>query len=90
MAKTAIATSRIERGMFARRVARLLGEVRDGLDSRVRDHRDRDREQEVAPASARRPQCTFSGRMLGLKTSTKPEQDEEDLGREVDHGEQRC
>ena len=33
----------------SRRVARLLGEVRDGLDAGVGDHRDRDREREVRP-----------------------------------------
>ena len=49
MAKTAIATSLIERGMFLTRVPRLFGEVRDGLDPGVGDHRDRDREEEVLP-----------------------------------------
>ena len=54
------------------RVARLLGEVRDGLDPGVGDHRDRDRERELAQVGAT-PQWTFERqRSCGLKTSTKP------------------
>src|SRR6476661_3639870 len=56
----------------SRRVARLLGEIRDRLDPGVRDHRDRDREEEVLPGGAT-PQWMFAEKTVcGSKMSAKP------------------
>ena len=55
-----------------RLVLGLLGHVRDRLDARVGEHADRDREDEVAPTSARRRATTLSTSVSGEKTSTAP------------------
>ena len=68
------------------RVARLLREVGDGLDPRVGDHRDRDREQEVAPGR-RRPEVDVVGERVRAENENEAEQDEQHLRREVDRGE---
>ena len=60
-------------GIVRTRVARLLGEVRDGLDPRVGDHPDRDREQEALQLGAL-PKWTLCTSTCGLKIRKKPRQ----------------
>jgi hypothetical protein len=67
----------------ADRVARLLGEIRGGLDPGVRDHPDRDREEEVSPGGRRAPLDVLD-EDLGAEHEHEADQDEEELRREVD------
>src|SRR2546421_5480705 len=68
------------------RVACLLREVRDGLDPRVGDHRNRDREQEVAPGR-RRAEVDVRHEDVRAEDEREAEQHEQDLRGEVDPGE---
>ena len=67
----------------AHRVPRLLGEVRDGLDPGVRDHRHRDREQERAPRR-RDAEVDVPAQHVRVEDQEEPEPDEHELRREVD------
>ena len=70
----------------AHRVARLLGEVRHRLDSRIGDHRHGDREQERAPRR-RDAEMDVPPEQVGVEDEEEPEPDQQKLRREVDHGE---
>ena len=66
-----------------RRVARLLGEVRDRLDAGVGDHRDRDRQEEVGPGR-RDAERDVVNQVWGLKIRTNPRITRSAWVREVD------
>ena len=70
----------------AHRVAGLLGEVGDGLDAGVREHRDRDRDREVRPRRRDAPVDVLDER-LGAEDEREADDDEQELRREVDHRE---
>ena len=70
----------------AHRVARLLGEVRDRLDPRVGEHRDRDRDREARPRR-RHPPVDVRGQRLRAQHEGEAQDHEQHLGREVDHRE---
>ena len=74
-------------GDRAQRVARLLGEVRDGLDPGVGDHPDRDREEEVPPGR-RDPEVDVLLQDVRAEDEDEADQHEQHLRREVDHREQ--
>ena len=65
------------------RVARLLGEIRDGLDTRVREHRDRDRDREVRPRGRDAP-VDVVDEDLRAEDEREADDHEQDLRREVD------
>ena len=67
-------------------VARLLGEVRDGLDPRVGDHPHRDREEELAPGRCRAEVDVVDERR-GAEDEEEAEQHEQQLRAEVDERE---
>ncbi len=71
----------------AGRVARLFGEVRHRLDAGVREHRDRDRDEELAP---RRCDAELDVVDEDLRAEDQDEADDHEkrLRREVDHREQ--
>ena len=73
-------------GHAPRRLARLLGEVGDGLHPRVGEHRDRDREREVRPGGRDAP-VDVVDEDRGAEDEEHAEQDEQHLGREVEHRE---
>ena len=68
------------------RVTHLLGEVRDGLHSRVRQHRHRHRDRQVRPRRRHAP-VDVVGEDLRAEDEHEAERDEQDLRRKVDHGE---
>ena len=68
-------------------VARLLGEVGHGLDSRVRHHPDRDRDQEVADRG-RGPEVDVVDKRAGREHQHAAEDHEHDLRQEVCKGEE--
>ena len=65
--------------------ARLLREVGNRLEPRVREHRERQREREVRPAGLGADRHPFRQR-VGREQEREPEHDDEDLGHEVEHG----
>ncbi len=69
------------------RLTRLLGQVRDGLDAGVGDHRDGDGEREVRPG---RGDAKVDVRSEDVHVEDQHEagDDEQELGREVDHREE--
>jgi hypothetical protein len=66
------------------RVACFLGEIRNGLDAGVRDHRDRDRKQERAPRRCD-AEMDVLRQHVRMEDQEEPEPDEQQLRREVDH-----
>ena len=71
-----------------RRVARLLGEGRDGLDARVRDHRNRDREQEMPPRRSDSPVQVRREDDVRMEDEREADHHEQQLRGEVDDGEE--
>ena len=65
------------------RVARLLGQVRDGLDPGVGDHRHRDREEELAPRRRDAP-VDVRGQHMRAEDQGEAQQHEQHLRGEVD------
>ena len=70
----------------SRRVPRLLGEVGDRLHPRVRDHRDRDPEEELAPGR-RDAEVDVADQDVRVEDQRGPDQHEQELRREVEDGE---
>ena len=73
-------------GNAPRRLARLLGQVGDGLHPRVGEHRDRHREREVRPGRRDAP-VDVVDEDRGAEDEEHAEQHEEHLRREVEHRE---
>ena len=70
----------------ARRIAGLLREVGDRLDAGVRDHRNRDREQELAPRRCDSPVEVRREDDVRMENEREPDQHEQELRREVHDG----
>ena len=70
-----------------RRVACLLCEIRDGLDPRVRDHRDRNREREVRPGR-RDAEVDVRAEAVRAEDQREPDSDQKQLRGEVDQREE--
>ena len=70
-------------GKVASRPTRLLREVRHGLEARVGEHRERQREREVVPCR-RRAERRAAGQRAAGEEQREPEHDEQQLGDQVD------
>ena len=68
--------------VFAERLLRLLGHVRDRLDPGVGDHADRDPEGEVPPGR-RRAEVDLADQQVRVEHEDDPDDDEQDLGEQV-------
>jgi hypothetical protein len=68
------------------RVLGLLGHVRDGLDAGVREHRDRQREDQLRQAR-RGAEVHLMDQQRGIEHEHRTEQDHQDLRAEVGDGE---
>ena len=66
------------------RLAGLLGEIGDGLEARVGEHRERQREDDLVPARVR-PDRDAVGQRFAGEEEREAEHDEHQLRREVEH-----